>query len=116
MYDVPLAVKTRTWYMHSGAPTHFSHAVPDILSHTCHDRWIGRGGPTAWSPSSPDFSPLDFYMWGHLNAFVYAATVDNEEALHYRIVDPCQIIHVPRGALNMMEKILSTFIHVFFLL
>jgi hypothetical protein len=27
---------------------------------------------------------------GHLKTFVYAAGVDNEEALHHRIVDVCQ--------------------------
>jgi hypothetical protein len=61
-------------------------AVPDVLSNTYHNRWIGRGGPTAWPPRSPDLNPLDFYLWGHLNFLVYAAPVDNEERLHYDIV------------------------------
>jgi hypothetical protein len=47
-------------YMHDGAPAHFSRAVRDVLSNTHHDRWIGRGGPTAWPPhSTPDLNPLD---------------------------------------------------------
>jgi hypothetical protein len=29
---------------------------------------------------------------GHLKAVVYAARVDNEEALHHRIVDACQTV------------------------
>jgi hypothetical protein len=48
--DVPLAVRTWMWYMHDGAPAHFSHAVGDVLNITYHDWWIGRGGPTAWPP------------------------------------------------------------------
>jgi hypothetical protein len=45
--DVPLAVKARMWYIHDGAPAHFSHAMQDVLNNTYHDRWIGGGGPTA---------------------------------------------------------------------
>jgi hypothetical protein len=56
--DVPLAVRARMWYMHDGAPAHFSRAVRDVLSNKCHDRWIGRGGPPAWPSLSPDLNPL----------------------------------------------------------
>jgi hypothetical protein len=49
----PLAVRARTWCLHDGSPTHCSRAVRDVLSSTYHDRWIGRGGPTAWPPRSP---------------------------------------------------------------
>jgi hypothetical protein len=55
---------------------HCSRAVRDVLSNTYHDRWIGRGGHTAWPPRSPDLNPLYFYLWGHLNTRVYAAPVD----------------------------------------
>jgi hypothetical protein len=62
---VPLAVRARVWYMHDGAPAHFSRVMHDVVSNTSHDRRIGRGGPTAWPPLSPDLNPLDFYLWGH---------------------------------------------------
>jgi hypothetical protein len=62
----------------------FSRAVRDVLSNSYHDRWIGRGGPTAWPPRSPDLNPLDFYLWR-----TPVASVDNEEALPRRIVDAC---------------------------
>jgi hypothetical protein len=80
------------WFMRDCAPPHFSRAVRDVLNNIYHDRWIGRGGPTAWPPySMPDLNPLDFYLCGHLRAFVYVVPVDNEEALHC-IVDACQTI------------------------
>jgi hypothetical protein len=70
-----------------------SSAVRDVLSNICQDRWIGRGGPTAWSSRfMPDLNPLKFYLWGHLNTLVYAAPVD-ERALHHRIVDTRQTTH-----------------------
>jgi hypothetical protein len=80
------------WYMHDGAPAHFSRAAQYVLNNTYQDRRIGRGGPNAWPPRSADLNPLDFYLWGHLKTLVYAAPVDNEEALNHRIVDACQII------------------------
>jgi hypothetical protein len=70
------------WCMHDGAPARFSRAVRDVLSNTYHDQWTGRGGPTAWPPrSTPDLNPLDFYVFLHLETRMYAASVDNEEAL-----------------------------------
>jgi hypothetical protein len=92
------------WYMHDGAPAHFSHAVRDVLNNTCHDWWIGRGGPTAWPPRPPDLNPLDFYLWGHLKTLVYADPVDNEEALHHRIVDVCQTICNYPGIFEQMRR------------
>jgi hypothetical protein len=80
------------WYMHDCVPAHFSRAVRDVLNNTYHDRRIGRGGPAARPPRSPDLDPLDFNLCGHLRALVYAVPVDNEEALHHRIVDACQTI------------------------
>jgi hypothetical protein len=52
--DVPLAVRTRMWYMYDVPTAHFSRAVRDVPSNTYHNLGIGRGGPTAWPPRSPD--------------------------------------------------------------
>jgi hypothetical protein len=82
---------------------HFSPSVLDVLSNTCHDRGICRGGPTAWPPRSPDLSPLDFYLWGHLATLVYAAPVDNEEALRHRILGACQTIRNCPGIFERMR-------------
>jgi hypothetical protein len=79
--DLPQSVKARKWYMHEGAPAHFSPARRDVLSNTYDARKIGRAGPTAWPPLSPDLNLLDFYQWEHLNPIVYAAPADKEEAL-----------------------------------
>jgi hypothetical protein len=35
--DAPLAVTSRTEYMHHGVPAHFRHAVRDILNNAYHD-------------------------------------------------------------------------------
>ena len=57
---------------------------------------IGRGEPIPWPPRSPDLNPLDFYLWGHLKALVYATPVPDEEIHRARIVEGCDTIrHSP---------------------
>jgi hypothetical protein len=84
------------WYMHDGAPAPFSRAKRDVLSNTYHDRWIGRGGPIAWPPRSPDLNPLDLYLWRHLKTLVYVAPVDNEGAPHHRSGCLSDYLQLPR--------------------
>jgi hypothetical protein len=79
------------WYLHDGPPAYFSRAVRGVLNNTYCDRWIGRGGPTAWPRRSPDLNPLDFYLWGQLKALAYAAPVDNEEALTIALWMPVRL-------------------------
>jgi hypothetical protein len=40
-----------------------SRAVRNVLSNTYHDRWIGRGGLSAWPPRPLDLNPMGFYLW-----------------------------------------------------
>jgi hypothetical protein len=83
--------------MHDGAPAHFRRAVRNVSNKTYHGRGIGRGGPTAWILHSPYLNYLDFYLWKHLISLVYAAPVDNEEALNRRIVEACQTTPTSRN-------------------
>jgi hypothetical protein len=87
---------------HDCAPAHFNCAVRDVLNNAYHDGGIGRGGPTAWPPRSPDLYPLDFYVWGHHTTHVSTAPVDNEEA--HRIVDACQTIRNYPGMFARMRR------------
>ena len=49
------------------------------------NRWLGRGGPVAWAPRSPDLTPLDYYLCGHMKTLVYETKVDSRAALRDRI-------------------------------
>ena len=53
----------------------------DWLNNNLADRWIGRGGPNdrniTWPPRSPDLTPLDFYLWGHIKSLVYIKNYEN---------------------------------------
>ena len=48
------------------------------------NRWLGRGGPVTWAPRSPDLTPLDYYLWGHMKTLVYETKVESRAALHNR--------------------------------
>ena len=41
------------------------------LDGTPPERWIGRGGPAAWPPRSPDINSLDFFLWGYVKIEVF---------------------------------------------
>lgn len=71
---------------HDGAPPHFSLAVRNHLNAMYPNRWIGRGGPHAWHPRSPDLTPLDYFLWGYMKAIVYEDEVDTVEELRRRII------------------------------
>ena len=47
------------------------------LNDTFGNRWIGRGGPIAWIPRSPD--PTLFHFWGYMKTLVYQTTVDTQQ-------------------------------------
>ena len=84
--DVPEHIRDRMWFQHDGAPAHFSREVRVLLDAMYGQHWIGRGGPVAWPPRSPDLTSLDFFLWGHLKSLVYETPVMSREDLVARIV------------------------------
>lgn len=86
---VPLNARQNLWFQHDGCPAHFSRIVRDHLDTTYRDNWIGRGGPVAWPPRSPDLNPCDFCIWGCLKSFVYSQPIETREQLWIRIQDAC---------------------------
>lgn len=88
--NVPIETRQNMWFMHDGAPPHFSVAVREHLNNVFPNHWIGRAGPVAWPPRSPDLNPLDFYLWGHLKNLVYSTPVETREELLGRILFHCE--------------------------
>ncbi|KAJ4426274.1 hypothetical protein ANN_27086 [Periplaneta americana] len=68
------------------------------------DRWIGRGGPIAWPPRSPDLNPLDFYLWGRLKSLVYSSPVPDLESLRNRIVACSEDIRNTPGVWDRVRR------------
>ncbi|KAJ4441713.1 hypothetical protein ANN_11571, partial [Periplaneta americana] len=81
---------------------HYHHQVR--LDRRFPDRWIGRGGPIAWPPRSPDLNPLDFYLWGHLKSLVYSSPVPDLESLRNRIVACSEDIRNTPGVWDRVRR------------
>jgi hypothetical protein len=90
--------------MHDGAPAHFSLCARSHLNACYRGHWIGRGGPIAWPPRSPDLNPLDFFLWGYLKSLVYSTAVNDAATLRERIVDACQTIRTTPGILELVRN------------
>ena len=82
----------RIFFQQDGAPAHFSKQVRAWLSQKFNNRWIGRGGPISWAPRSPDLTPLDFFLWGHVKTQVYKRKVANIDELKARIIEEIRAI------------------------
>ncbi|EZA47264.1 hypothetical protein X777_16427, partial [Ooceraea biroi] len=57
----------------------------NILNESFPDRWTGRGGRISWPARSPDLTPLDFFLWGHLKNEVYRDIPTTPEDMRERI-------------------------------
>ena len=68
-------------------PPHYGIQVRQYLNQILPDAWIGRRGPVEWPHRSPDSTPLDFYLWGHLKAMVYQENIRDINHLKDRIIN-----------------------------
>ena len=62
--NVPLNLRYQMYFMHDGAPAHFSVIARQYLDTVYPNRWIGRGGAQPWPPRSPDLNSLVFFPPG----------------------------------------------------
>jgi hypothetical protein len=90
--DVVLIICRELHFMHDGAPAYFSLVARRYLNQKFPGQWIGRGGPTAWPPCSPELNLLDFYFWGHLKSLGYSSPVGDVRTLQNRIVSGFQTV------------------------
>lgn len=100
--DTTLARRQGMWFMHDGAPAHFSLVARNELNTSFPNRWIGRSGPVQWPARSPDLNPLDFFFWGHCKDGVYHEPVNDVDELRGRIVDAFDAV---RDSPNMLRNV-----------
>jgi len=78
--------------------------VTTFLDETFPGRWVGRGGPTAWPPRSPDLTPLDSFAWGFIKDVVYRRKVRDLADLRQRIIEVVEII-TPHMLINTWQEL-----------
>lgn len=85
--DIPLNEVQNMWWQQDGAPPHNSRVVSDTLNHLFGTKWIGTHSLVVrWPARSPDLSPLDYYLWGHLKNRIYQRVPASVEELRQNIV------------------------------
>lgn len=87
--NVDLETRQRMWIQLDGAPPHYANIVRNFLNTHYTGRWIGRLGPVAWPPRSPDLTSPDFYLWGYLKNVVYEQPPTTREDMRARIEQAC---------------------------
>ncbi|GBO06375.1 hypothetical protein AVEN_211067-1 [Araneus ventricosus] len=89
--SVCLSVHVLTLYkaafQHDGAPAHKTSSVKQYLVEEFGEQIIGYGGFQEWPPSSPDLTPIDFFLWGYLKQQVYATPPPTLQEIQRRITD-----------------------------
>ena len=84
--------ENRLIWQQDGAPPHWYRPAREWLDQHFGQLWIGRNGPTAWPPRSPDLTACDFWLWGHLKHLVYQTHPENIEDLKEQIRSAFQVI------------------------
>lgn len=76
-------------FQEDGAPVHaWNRNVRNWLNTNLEGRWMGRMSPNMpWPPYSPDLTPCDFFLWGHIKSQVYHTQPADLEELKQRIED-----------------------------
>lgn len=67
--EMPLAVR-RFVFLQDGAPHHLAGKVRKLLDEVLPGRWIEHRRPIEWPPKSMDLTPLDIFLWGHMQTLV----------------------------------------------
>jgi hypothetical protein len=89
--------------MQDGAPPHFALNVKQFLNEEFPNGWIGRGGPIAWPPRSPDLTPMDYFIWGYWKELVYKVRINDIDQLKERILMTTQDIRVKLREINVTD-------------
>jgi len=73
------------YFQQHGAPPHYTNRVRNFLNELFPNRWLGRGGPDARPPRSPDLTPLVYYLCGQMITLIYETKFVSKAELRRRI-------------------------------
>ena len=88
---------------------YFTLQVREYLNESYPNCWLGRGGPVAWPPRSPDLTPVDYYLWCHMKTLVYETKSDSRAALRHCIFGAAE--HIRNHPDNIASATQSLLMH-----
>ncbi|KAJ8262042.1 hypothetical protein GJAV_G00161420 [Gymnothorax javanicus] len=83
--------------------------VPEI-THIC--RVVALNRPVKWTPRSPDLTPLDYFLWGHLKSKVYVTLPADLDDLERRITAEVELLRSNRAMIRHAVVAQEDFIEV----
>ena len=92
------------WFQQDGATPHTAHHVLKWLKETFATRIVSLKTDIPWPPHSPDLSPLDFFLWGHLKDRVYKGRPTSRDELKRAIEN--EISEIP---IDMCKSTIANF-------
>ena len=101
--NLPLAETRNHWFQQDGAPAHNGRAVTDYLSARFPEKLISTYSETPWPARSPDITPLDFFLWGYVENYVYKSNFETEDELRRLVLEAFQTI-TPVMLTNVLES------------
>jgi hypothetical protein len=90
-----------------GAPPHWSLAVRQWLDKHFPTKWIGRNGPIAWPPRSPDITPMDFSLFGTVKDRVYSRKAKSMDQMKQFVIEEFEKIdlgYCQRTCAHVMKR------------
>ncbi len=94
----------RLWWIQDGAPAHRSRAVRELLQNVFTVRIIAINHTIEGPPRSPDLTPCDFFMWGHLKSKLYFSPPENTDDLKERIVNEVNLL---KGNQALVKRVIA---------
>ena len=79
-------------FQQDGASAYTAIITRSYLNEQFPNRWIGKDGNRPWAARSPDLTPLDFFVWGHIKSIIYATRISNIAELKARITEAANSI------------------------
>lgn len=106
--ELPLNRLPNLWFQQDGAPPHNTRDVREFLHQQFPEKWIGNRGAVEWPARSPDLSPLDYYLWGHLKNKIYKTVPNDVAELRANIVNGFNSLRrrdIQRAVQNIRRRI-----------
>jgi hypothetical protein len=95
----------QAWFLHDGAPPHFSSDGRTFLNTSLLERWTGRGGQGC-PPRSPELNPIHFFIRGHAINPVYQRQEIQTEGERNRIQNSLLCIRTPRESEKVCQSMI----------
>ena len=95
---------SRLWWIQDGAPAHGRRAVRELLQNVFTDRIIALNHTIKRPQRSPDLTPSDFFLRGHLKSKVYFSPPENTDDLKERIVNEVNLL---KGKQDLVKRVIA---------